>query len=392
MTSLSSPTAAHGLGTHETGTHELGTPELSTGDRVDDDLAAALGADLTAEWRRARGPQPVAVWVDRVGGVPIAAVLTTRRPATQATKIAHVWRADGAKGSDAALRNLVEAVIADARARGDVAVKWQSSDDGATTDPASSFSISPEQSGFIRMRSPYPSAAGTEGVDGFIHRLRPTTHAERPYYAQTSSFTCGAVTALLASEIRGSGGFDTSRDTRDQELDFWRQASNFPSCEPIGLAVALRESLDDAAGTSPVEVFLDSEGPVLLEVYTERFDRSFREELQANSLRRALASDIGVRRERVSVAEIAARIQGGELALLLIDLNPMFGFAVPHWVLAHAADTDAVYLTDPWISATWGETWVDAQQLPVALPDLDRMLAWGDDGYRGVIFIQRAGD
>ena len=363
------------------------TSSLSPVGQVDDDLAAVLGADVASEWRRARGPQPIAVWVDRVDGVPIAAVLTTRRPATQATKIAHVWLANGAMGSDAPLLDLIEAVIADARTRGDVAVKWQSSDDSVLADTASSHSISPERSGFTRMRSPYPSAAGTEGVDGFIRWLRPTTHIDRPYYAQTSSFTCGAVTALLASEIRGTGGFDTSRNTRDQELDFWRQASNFPSCEPIGLAVALRESLDDAAGTSPVEVFLDSENPVLLEVYTERFDRSFREELQANSLRRALASDIGVRRERVSVSEIAARIQAGELALLLIDLDPMFGFAVPHWVLAHAADDETVYLTDPWISASWGETWVDAQELPVALPDLDRMLAWGDTGYRGVIFI-----
>jgi hypothetical protein len=346
---------------------------------VDDDLAEALGAEVADQWRRVRGPQPVKVWVERVAGRPIAAVLTTRRPATLASKIAFVWCADSTADTNAALLRLVDAVIVDAQARGDVAVKWQSSDD----------STAPERSGFTRMRSPYASAEGTEGVDGFVRWLRPVAHSEPPYYSQTSSFTCGAVTALLASEIRGTGGFDLAANTRDQELDFWRQASNFPSCEPIGLAVAVRESLTDAAGTSPVEVFLDSEGPVLLEAYTERFDRSFREELQANSLRRALASDIAVRRERVSIDNVAARVQGDELALLLIDLDPMFGFAVPHWVLAHAAADGVVFISDPWISSTWGETWVDAHNLPVAIADLDRMLAWGSDGYRGVIFIQQ---
>jgi hypothetical protein len=212
-------------------------------------------------------------------------------------------------------------------------------------------------------------------------------HDEPPYYSQTSTFTCGAVAALLAMEIRGTAGFGPDEGNRDRELDFWRRASNYPSCEPIGLAVALRESVADAMGTSPVEVFLDADGPVLLETYPPGFERGLREELQASSLRKALGSDIGVRRERIPVTEVAARLAAGELALLLLDLEPMFGFSVPHWVLAHAAAGGVVVIDDPWISATWGETWVDAHELPIAVADLDRMLSWGETGYRGVVFV-----
>ena len=358
---------------------------------LDDDLATALGAAPANRWQIDRGPNPTSVHVERRDGRPISAVLTTRRPATSSTTIAHSWTATGIEGADVALHRLLDAVLADARQRGDAVVKWRSTDG---VEPPGGF-------GFARMRAPYTSAPGTDGVTGFALWLRPVPHVEPPYYSQTSSFTCGAVTALLATEIRrsdavasdGRGGFDPSRDAdgnRDIELDFWRRASNYPSCEPVGLAVALRESLDDAAGTNPVEVFLDTDGPVLLESYTAPFDRAFREELQANSLRKALASDIAVRRDRVPVDEIAARVGGGELALLLIDLEPMFGFAVPHWVLAHAAADGVVVIDDPWISATWGETWVDAHELPVSTADLDRMLAWGDEGYRGVVFVTRA--
>lgn len=353
----------------------------STPPLVDDDLAAAIGADRAARWGIDRGPQGPSIRVAHLNGRPVAALLTTRRPATLATKIAHVWRAADDPEADDALARLVQEEVADAERRGDLAVKWQCDDDVAP----------PESLGFSRMRTPYRSGAGTEGTTtGHIRWLRETHHVEPPYYSQTSSFSCGAVTALLASEIRGSGGFVDGADNRDIELDFWRRASNYPSCEPVGLAVALRESLDDAAGTNPVEVFLDTDGPVLLESYTAPFDRAFREELQADSLRKALASDIAVRRDRVSVDEIAARVGGGELALLLIDLEPMFGFAVPHWVLAHAAADGVVVIDDPWISATWGETWVDAHELPVSTADLDRMLAWGDEGYRGVVFVTRA--
>jgi hypothetical protein len=344
---------------------------------LDADLAAALGPDLAAEWLLPRGPQPVAVHVARSEGRVVAAALVSRRPATLAAKIAHTWTESGE--ADAALRDLVDGVLADSRDRGDVCVKWQTGLDDQT----------PERSGFTAMRAPHASAPGTEGVAGWVFWLRPPAHEEPPYYSQTSTFTCGAVTALLASEIRGSGGFASGGGNRDRELDFWRTASNYPTCEPIGLAVALREFLADAAGSSPVEVFLDADGPVLLESYTSAFDRGFRAELQENSLRKALGSDIAVRRDRLPIEEVASRVGAGELALLLIDLEPMYGFAVPHWVLAHAASDGVVYLDDPWISVNWGETWVDAHELPVAVADLDRMVAWGEDGYRGVVFVRR---
>lgn len=352
---------------------------------LDDSLAAALGTEAAQLWRQDRGPAPTRLYVAHTtDGSPIAALLTTQRPASLSTKIAHTWRAVDTIGSDAAFDGLVDEVLADARARGHVSVKWQTRD-----DPDSPGRSEVERFGFERMRSPYASAAGTEGVVGFVRWLRPVPHDEPPYYSQTSTFTCGAVTAIVASEIRGSGGFSDDGDNRDRELDFWRRASNYPSCEPVGLAVALRESLADATGTSPVEVFLDTDGPVLLESYPGAFDRAFREELQSNSLRKALGSDIAVRRERVTVDEISARLRAGELALLLIDLEPMLGFAVPHWVLAHAAADGVVIIDDPWISASWGETWVDAHELPVSFADLDGMLAWGDDGYRGVVFVTR---
>jgi hypothetical protein len=340
--------------------------------RIDEDLASLLGPALAATWNLDRGLRRPVIRVARVDGDAIAAVLTTRRQATAAIKIEHVWSAVGVPGSDAALGGLVREVIADAEQRGDVAVKWQADADIRL----------PDELGFTRLRSPYRSAPGTEGVVGYIRWLRADTHPEPPYYSQTSTFTCGAVTALLALEIRGSGGFGDDDDNRDVEIDFWRQASNYPSCEPIGLAVALREAL--------VDVFLDSDGPVLLESYSGGFDRTFREELQANSLRKAERSDISVRRERVSVGEVAARVGAGELALLLLDLEPMFGFSVPHWVLAHAAAEGVVFIEDPWISTAWSETWVDSHELPIAIEELDRMMAWSDAGYRGVIFLTRA--
>jgi hypothetical protein len=344
---------------------------------LDAELLAALGDERAAAWNADRGPQRATVRVAREGARIDAALLETRRPATAAAKIAEVWHAPG---REEALIGLVEESVAAATARGDAAVKWQTRDGSSL----------PERLGFTRMRAPYPSAAGTEGVDGHLRWLRPVPHDEPRYYAQTSGFTCGAVTALLAAEAHGAAGFAGDGADRDRELELWRSASNYPACEPVGLGVALRRALPTGSA-HPVEVFLDTEGPALLEAYPEGgFDRAFREELQADSLRQAGALGVPVRRDRVTVEELVARLVAGEQALLLIDCTLMYGFPAPHWVLAHAAASDVVVLEDPWISASWGETWVDTHELPVAIDELDRMLAWGPDGYRGVVVVRPA--
>lgn len=355
---------------------------------IDGELEAALGPVRAAEWRRHRGSSPAEVRVELVDGQVVAAVLTTRRRATLATKIADTWQAQGARAD---LAKLVETVVGDAESRGDVVVTSQS---------PCVFPV-PTTLGFERMPAPHGPAVG---LLGYRRWLCPVVVREVRHYAQTSTFTCAAVAALLALDLRGAGddhaatragvvpdtatvseaatGFD-----RDRELDFWRRASNYPSCEPIGLAVALRESLGESAGGAPVEVFLDAEGPVLLEAYPDGFDRSFRVELQAHSLRAAQRIGIAVRRERVTVGEIARRVAAGEMALLLIDLESLLGFTVPHWVLAHSATGGVVFLEDPWVAESRGETWVDAHMIPVAESELEGMLAWGPDGYRGVVFL-----
>lgn len=354
---------------------------------IDDTLRAALGGTRATAWERSRHPYEPTVLDRRAGDVPLAAVLTTRRPSTAATKIVELWTSSdagsaagaGPSAADRAAADLLDDVIAASEGRGDAALKWEL----PAGAPVPEIAVA---RGFVPLRAPHSSAPGTLGTDGLVRWHRPLAHAEPPYYAQTTLFTCGAVAGLLAVEVSGAAGLGADRESdRDLELAFWRRASNFPAVEPIGLAVVMRESLTD---TDAVEVWLDAEGPVLVESYSA-FEHDFRAELQAESLRRAAELAVPVHRERVSADEIAARVAAGDLALLLVDEAPMHGETGPHWVLAHAAGDGVVVIQDPWISSDEGETWVDAHELPIATPDLDRMVAWGPTGYRGVVFVSR---
>ncbi len=341
---------------------------------VADELEAlGVAPDRVARWRLPRSAYRPAVHTARgAGGALVAAALTSGRPATAATKIVDLWWTD-----EAAAQDVVDAVVAAARGRGDVAVKWESPDAAALPPFATHL-------GFRPLRRPW-AALGTENVHGHVLWLAPAAHDEPGYYAQTTLFTCGAVAALMAAEGAGAEGFSGDADDRDRELAFWRRASNYPACEPIGLAVAVHDHLADA----PVEVALDLEGPALVEGFTG-FDRSFREELQADSLRQAGDRGIPVRRDRVAVSEIAERVAGGESCLLLIDEAPMHGEAGPHWIFAHAVVGGAVIVEDPWINVEAGESWVDTHEMPVHPDDLDSLVRWGADGYRGVIFTSGA--
>ena len=349
----------------------LSVDDAAPVDIADELEAGGVAAPRLDGWRVPRdGYRPVAHVARDAAGAPLAAVLTSARPATAATKIVDVWWRD-----EPAAEDLVAHVVAQARSRGDVAVKWQTPGGAGLAAFAAAL-------GFAPMRRPW-AAVGTEHTDGYVLWLAPSAHAEPGYYAQTTLFTCGAVAALIAAEGSSAPGFDGGAGDRDVELGLWRSASNYPACEPVGLAVALHDHLADA----PVEVALDLDGPALVEGYTG-FDRSFREELQQDSLRQAHERGVPVRRDRVEVAEIARRVAGGERALLLIDEAPMHGEAGPHWIVAHAVVGDAVIVEDPWINVDAGETWVDTHELPV-LPDaLDRLVRWGADGYRGVVFTR----
>lgn len=344
-------------------------------DAVRSQLTGALGA-LVGEsrlqgWSAKRDAyRPALTVIAGVDGTAVAAALTSARPATAATTAIDPWWSDDASGAA-----LVRVLREHAEARGDVVVKW------AADGPLPSFAV---DAGFVPLRRPL-GAVGTESTVGGALWLESIPHREPGYYAQTTLFTCGAVAALMGAGLRGIDGFGADSHDRDLELGFWRLASNFPACEPLGLAVTAAEHF----GTAAVEVSLDHDGPVLVESYSG-FELSFRSELQADSRRRADELGLRVTRTRVGVEEIAGRVAGGELALLLIDEEPMHGEHGPHWVLAHASDgADVVIIEDPWINRDTGETWVDTHELPVRLVDLDRLVRWSPAGYRGVIFVGR---
>ncbi|TFB83717.1 hypothetical protein E3O44_17800 [Cryobacterium algoricola] len=351
-----------------------------TGTGLPGDVAMILTADQRERWTIDRSfYSPEIVTLREAGQDSVeAAALLSSRPHTAAVKIVDVVAAAGLSeaAAHAAVLRLVTAIQATARSRGLASVRWEAHPGAA--DPGSF--------GFQSLPAPRPSGPGTAGPDGFVWWSQDWPHRELDYYRQTTNYTCGAVAALVAQPFDVFSG--TEPDIRRAELAFWRQATNFPACEPVGLAVAIHGRLSEREGVGAadgLEVYLDAKGPVLLEWEPEGHGRALRAELQQISRADAEALGLPILPGRLGIDELTDAVGRGRLALLLVDETLMHGDPEPHWVVAHTTRDGIFLIQDPWVDADHGESWVDAHDLPVPAAALDRMMNWGDPGYRGVI-------
>lgn len=391
------------------------TETAGPGDQGFEDLTALVreGAELPAAlaegmdegrlglWRIERGFwAPRTVQLSDASGEVMAAALSAGRPHTAYRKIVDVVARDAA-----AFRAAVAASVADAPTAADgsrpapIVVKFEEHPLLAPLDAAREAALA--ELGFARDEDPLPSVPSTRpGTPEFTRgwaRWAGTGTVAAPrrrarYYGQTTDVTCGAVTALTALEAEGLGRWgEDGTGNQTQELDFWRRATNLPACEPIGLAVATASEI--GASGLPLgrpRVILSSQDPVLLEDWADDpGELRLRTQLQEDSLRQAAALGLEIERRWAPVEEIRDLVADGADVFLLIALAPLIDDPAPHWVLAHDVIGDALIISDPWVEAEHGESWVDAHELPIPLAGVDLITRWGDPAYRGIVVVPR---
>lgn len=330
--------------------------------------APALPLEVAERWgavdRSAHAPHLVAVPGD--GEEWTGAALVTARPDTAYLKIVD------AVGDVPAV---IGAVAAHARERGLVQLKWEG------------WTAAPEQAaaaGFTALEPPLSQSEGANGpATGYVRWLDDDAVTAPPYYGQTTHFSCGAVTALVAQVH--AGVLPREALDRGAELALWRDATNFMACEPVGLGVALRR----ARPSYGVTVHLDTDRPVMLD-HLDPGDQEWRALLQRVSRTEAERVGVPVDPDHFPLSAVREAIGRQDHVLLLLSLAAMQGFEVPHWVLCHGVVPGAVVIDDPWANGATGDTWVDAHLLPVPDASLDAMSRMAPGGFRGAVTLRSA--
>jgi hypothetical protein len=194
---------------------------------------------------------------------------------------------------------------------------------------------------------------------------------EHDHYRQTTEFTCGPVSLLNAMHRL----HPQMAANRVDELHIWREATIAVACEPYGLALSAAKR-----GENP-RIVVSKTGPVLnpahgaMGMIAAAMSRDVQEHFAAEAQKIGIPIDIA----SFTAANVARRLDGGHVALVLIDEHVMHGVTCPHWVTVTGELADGTLLVDdPWIDEPYGETLVDAYQLPIRQADFDLMIHYDE--------------
>lgn len=199
------------------------------------------------------------------------------------------------------------------------------------------------------------------------------TFPEVPYYPQTTDFTCGPASLIMAMAAVD----DSQTMTTLQELRIWREAttifmlSGHGGCGPHGLALAAWHRGFEATA------YISQEGPLFRETVRNEDKKKVLELVHEGFLYDIGQTGIELHHDPLTLDEIERVLRQGRVPVILISTWQLNRTRIPHWVTVCAVDDQFVYLHDPEIDTDEGETVADKQYLPIDRKVFDRMVRYG---------------
>lgn len=203
-----------------------------------------------------------------------------------------------------------------------------------------------------------------------------------PFYRQTTDFTCGPASLLMAM-----GALQPGRPLeRREELRLWREATTIymtaghGGCGPHGLALAaLRRGFK-------VTLQVNTRGPLFLDgVRSEEkkevmrlVHEDFSAEVKQSPIERLYRTRL----------DIAHWVDQGAFPLVLISSFRLTKAKGPHWVLVTDCDEDFVYLHDPDVDHSQHRRELDCQHIPVSHAEFDKMSRFGRGKLRAAVILR----
>lgn len=203
-----------------------------------------------------------------------------------------------------------------------------------------------------------------------------------PWYRQTTEFTCGPASLMMAMQALEPA----RKPSRREELRLWRESttifmtSGHGGCHPLGLALAAVARGFDA------EVWISRREPLFIDSVRNDEKKHVIELVHKDFVHQAREQRIPVHYREVTQPLLTHAYQNGAVPIILISTWQMDGRRAPHWVVLSAYDDNFLYLHDS--DPEQGiQTELDCQYLPVARADFDRMARFGRDRLRTAVLI-----
>ncbi|MDN7138709.1 peptidase C39 family protein [Pseudidiomarina sp. 1ASP75-14] len=207
-----------------------------------------------------------------------------------------------------------------------------------------------------------------------------------PYRTQTTDFTCGPASLLMAMAF-----YDIpSADPHHEELEIWREAttifmtSGHGGCGPHGLArAALRRGLQ-------VVLHVSHSGPLLMDSVRSAEKKQIMARIQETDIAALKAAQVPILVGDYSLTQLAADLAAGHVVVALISTYVFDESKAPHWVVICAADENYVYINDPDQDALPWQSAAERQYLPIPLATFKRAFGFGRRKQKAALVLSRA--
>lgn len=226
-----------------------------------------------------------------------------------------------------------------------------------------------------------------DGHDGL--RLEKRLQIDRqipsqlPYYTQTTDFTCGPASLLMAAkQINPDQPL-----SKIEEFNIWREATTIfmttghGGTSPYGLALAAHRRGYKA------RLWLSDENAPFLDTVRSPKKKQIIELIHQDFAQQAVDQNIAVEPFPKDIESIRAAMEAGEQIILLISTYRMNRSKGPHWVWLVSIDDDYAYFNDPEVDEDEWKSSVDTVYVPVPLRDFAKMIKYGRHQYRAAILI-----
>ncbi|MEZ5833331.1 MAG: peptidase C39 family protein [Dongiaceae bacterium] len=207
-----------------------------------------------------------------------------------------------------------------------------------------------------------------------------------PYYNQTTDFTCGPSSLLMAMKALDSQ-IDVSRA---HELQLWREATTIfmggphhGGCGVTGLALAAHRRGFD------VEVWINHKGTFLGSLARDKGRAKVMTELHKADLAEMKRLKIPYRIGARSIDDLRKDIASGAIPVVLVSMEYIHKDPTAHWVVVTGIDDKNVTVNDPWISKSMGHTPRKVTDYVVPRTAFPAMTAYGVRKERATVLLRR---
>ncbi len=206
-----------------------------------------------------------------------------------------------------------------------------------------------------------------------------------PYYCQTTDFTCGSATLMMAMKA-----LDPSLQMdRKLELRIWREAttvfmtSGHGGCGPYGLALAAYHRGFD------VEIHVNEIGSLFVDSVRNREKKEVIRLVHEDFVEEIGRHQIQLTHGALNVQQLQEKFEEGGIAIVLISSYRIYHEKFPHWVVVTGFDERFIYVHDPYIDSEEGKTLTDCVNMPILKKDFERMARYGKAGQKAVVILRR---